>query len=127
MYRLKLIKALSYKGVVEATRKKPNVFVEDKNVADAAVATGYFKLLESENIPVQNNRTVIGCIDKTQLEDMKIDDLKRLAEEIGIDTTGFKKKADYVEAIASEEISYDSGNNEIDYDQASPTMTELQD
>lgn len=45
MYHLRLIKGLSYYGVVEASKEQPDVFVEDKNVADAAVASGYFVLL----------------------------------------------------------------------------------
>lgn len=48
MYHLRLIKALSYTGVVEATKQRPDVYVEDKAIADAAVATGYFKLIKDE-------------------------------------------------------------------------------
>ena len=45
-YHLKLKKAMSYHGIVCATRKNPDVYTEDKKVADAAVATGYFVLVE---------------------------------------------------------------------------------
>lgn len=47
-YHLRLCKSLSYKGVVSATKKQPDVFVEDKATAEAAVATGYFTLVEDE-------------------------------------------------------------------------------
>ena len=46
-YHLKLCKALSYTGVVSADKKNPDVFVEDKTIADTAVATGYFRLVEN--------------------------------------------------------------------------------
>jgi hypothetical protein len=47
-YHLKLQKGLSYCGVVSATKQKPDVFTEDGAVADAAVATGYFVLVGTE-------------------------------------------------------------------------------
>ena len=125
-YHLKLKKALSYKGIVEATAKHPDVYTDDKATAEAAVATGYFALVES-------GETVTGTthLDTAQLEEMKVDDLKKLAAEMGIDTTGFKKKADYVEAIAAVEVAAGpetdgETENEADYGEASPTMVELQ-
>ena len=51
MYHLKLMKALSFTGIVTATKKNPDVFLEDKATADAAVATGYFKLIEEAEEP----------------------------------------------------------------------------
>ena len=53
MYHLKLVKALSFTGIVTATKKNPDVFVEDKATADAAVATGYFKLIEEAEEPTE--------------------------------------------------------------------------
>ena len=48
MYHLKLCKGLSYSnGKVTATRKEPDVYLEDKATADAAVASGFFKLIEA--------------------------------------------------------------------------------
>ena len=41
-YHLKLVKALSYYGLVEATREHPDVYVEDEATAKAALASGYF-------------------------------------------------------------------------------------
>lgn len=42
MYTLRLVKGLSYAGVVYATKDNPVVFVEDEEVAAKALATGYF-------------------------------------------------------------------------------------
>lgn len=124
-YHLKLIKALSYCGVVTATHQHPDVIVEDKATADAAVATGYFKLLAAEETPAQT-----AHLDPAQLEEMKVDDLKQLAADMRVDTTGFKKKADYVAAIAATEVipgpETDEEGNEADYGEGSPTMVELQ-
>ena len=50
-YHLRLIKALSYSGIITATKKKPDVYVADKKIADAAVATGYFMLVGGEEKP----------------------------------------------------------------------------
>lgn len=129
MYHLKLIKALSYCGVVKATQKSPDVFTEDKATADAAVATGYFKLME-DNVAAAPAPEQTAHLDKAQLEEMKFDDLKALAADMGVDTTGFKKKADYAEAIAAVEVTpdpeTDEDGNEVDYGEGSPTMEELQ-
>ena len=54
MYHLRLIKALSYSGIVEATKQRPDVFVKDKATADKAVATGYFQLENSEALLPDN-------------------------------------------------------------------------
>lgn len=128
-YHLKLIKALSYCGVVTATRQHPDIFVEDKATADAAVATGYFKLLAAEKA-VEETPAQTAHLDPAQLEEMKVDDLKQLAADMGVDTTGFKKKADYVAAIAAVEVipgpETDEEGNEADFGEGSPTMVELQ-
>lgn len=46
MYRVKLIKALSYSGLVTATAAKPYVDIEDDETAEKVLATGYFQLIE---------------------------------------------------------------------------------
>ena len=126
MFHLKLIKGLSYTGVVEATKKKPDVFTEDKAIADRAVASGYFKLV-GEETPEQSTPQT-AHLDKGQLEEMKFDDLKKLAADMGIETAGLKKKADLVEAIAAVEVipGPAEDENEVDYGEGSPTMIELQ-
>lgn len=128
MYHLKLIKALSYTGIVKATRKNPDVFVEDKATADAAVATGYFKLVECVSDGEAEAQT--AHLDIEQLEGMKFDDLKRMATDMGIDIKGLKSKNDIVEAIVAVEVTpgpeVDEEENEVDYGEGSTTMIELQ-
>lgn len=46
MFKLKLKNTLSYSGVVSADEKNPFVEVKAKGEADAAVATGYFDIVE---------------------------------------------------------------------------------
>lgn len=46
-----------------------------------------------------------GHIAKSQLEEMTIQQLQNLAGDLGVDVTGCKKKADYVDAIAAEEVN----------------------
>lgn len=129
MFHLKLIKSLSYAGIVTATKKKPDVYVEDEATAKAAVASGYFAIVEDGPAEQQEQATVKGHLDKAQLEEMKIDDLKKLAADMGINTSALKKKAELVEAIASVEVEAAAeDDNEVDYgeDAGSPTMIELQ-
>lgn len=116
-YHLRLIKGLSYCGVVSATRKQPDVYVEDKAIADAAVASGYFELIGDEELALPETEH----LDNAQLEEMKIDDLRKLAADMGIDTKGFKKKADFVEAIAAVEVTIgNEGENKANYGEEDP-------
>lgn len=131
MYHLKLVKGLSYNGVVSASQKNPDVYILDKAIANQAVATGYFKLVsgEIERVQLSSAQDVkSGNLDTTQLENMKLEDLKRLAADIGLDPSAYKKKADLIEAISSVEVTPASEENEVDYgeDTGSPTMIDLQ-
>lgn len=132
MFHLRLTKSLSYAGVVTATSKKRDVFTEDKATAEAAVATGYFRLVtdEEEAAPQQT-----AHLDKAQLESMSFEDLKALAVQLGIDTKVVKKKVDLIAAIAATEVTpgpaTDEEGNEVDYGEGeeqvvSPTMAALQ-
>jgi hypothetical protein len=140
MYHLKLVKALSFTGIVTATKKNPDVFVEDKATAAAAVATGYFKLLggtenpdEGREEPPENsgednegdNSKEDGG-DKEpgkKLEEMTVPELETFAAYKGISLKGISKKADII-AKLKEELGAAETENEVDY--GSPTMTELQ-
>lgn len=106
-YHLKLKKAMSYHGVVTATRKAPDVFTEDKKVAEAAVATGYFDLVTDEDThhPTDVNTNMVkGHLDADQLvQEYKLDELKDLAAKLEVDTTGLRTKEDYAKAIAAVE------------------------
>ena len=48
---------------------------------------------------------VTGHLAKSQLEEMTIQQLQNLAGDLGVDVTGCKKKADYVDAIAAAEVN----------------------
>lgn len=101
MYHLRLKKALSYMGEVTATKGKPDVFTEDRAIADKAIASGYFDLISEDAEP---EKTFTGHLDPAQLEEMKLDDLKRLAADMGVDTSTMKKKSDFINAITAVEV-----------------------
>ncbi len=124
MYHLKLITGLSYCGVVEATQKKPDVFVEDKATADAAVATGYFKLVGDGTAHLDAGQFGDWSLEEVKrLEEMKLPELETFAAYKGISLKGITKKADIL-AKLKEELGETETENEVDY--GSPTMTELQ-
>lgn len=52
-----------------------------------------------------DEQEVTGHLAKNQLEEMTIQQLQNLAGDLGIDVTGCKKKADYVDAIAAAEVN----------------------
>lgn len=51
------------------------------------------------------DQEVTGHLAKNQLEEMTIQQLQNLAGDLGVDVTGCKKKADYVDAIAAAEVN----------------------
>lgn len=119
-YHLKLVKALSYCGVVKATQQHPDVFVEDKATADEAVATGYFNLLEGdEETPEDGDDKEQG----KKLEEMTVPELETFATYKGVSLKGITKKADII-AKLREELGDEETENEVDY--GSPTMLGLQ-
>ena len=129
MYHLKLIKALSYSGVVTATQKKPDVFVADKAIADAAVATGYFKIAEEDQEPQEGGEEKETGEDGEnkepgkKLEEMTVPELETCATYKGISLKGISKKADII-AKLKVELGAAETENEVDY--GSPTITKLQ-
>lgn len=52
-----------------------------------------------------DDQEVTGHFAKNQLEEMTIQQLQNLAGDLGVDVTGCKKKADYVDAIAAAEVN----------------------
>lgn len=122
-YHLKLIRGLSYSGIVSATRQKPDVYVEDEAIAKAAVASGYFRIVSSVEEALHNlARSMKGedmhhSYTQEELEGMAIDQLKAIAKSVGVVKTSGFKKADYVNAILWAEGDYSTG---------SPTMMDLQ-
>lgn len=108
MHHLKLCRGLSYcnvSGTVKATNKQPDIYIEDKAAADAAVASGFFSLIGEEDAPAfPPPGEVVGHLDRAQLEGMTIPDLKKLAGDMSVDIKGLKDKAAIIAAIAEEEV-----------------------
>lgn len=52
-----------------------------------------------------DDQEVTGHLAKSQLEEMTIQQLQNLAGDLGVDVSGCKKKADYVDAIAAAEVT----------------------
>ena len=52
-----------------------------------------------------DEQEVTGPLAKSQLEEITIQQLQNLAGDLGVDVTGCKKKADYVDAIAAAEVN----------------------
>ena len=106
-YHLKLRKGLSYFGNgITATKEHPDVFVDSKTAADAAVSSGYFKLVGgSDESASGGSLTMIdGHLDPEQLSKMKVDELKRLAADMGVDISNCKNKAETVAVLAAAEV-----------------------
>ena len=113
MYKVKLIKGLSYTGAVHATKDNPYVDVESKEAADAAVATGYFELVEA----TADDNTDGGKNDNsgaTDLDKMTVPQLKAYAAEKGIDLEGASRKDDIIAKIAAAATADDNTDGEDD-------------
>lgn len=68
----------------------------------AGVAEYVGGAIEADEVDEQE---VIGHLAKSQLEEMTIQQLQNLAGDLGVDVTGCKKKAEYVDAIAAAEVT----------------------
>lgn len=133
-YHLRLSKGLSYCGVISATKRQPDVYTDSKDVADRAVASGYFRLVgqaepsvpaptpepeptrepEYDDVELQT-----GTLDAEQLSAMNLSELRRLAAQMGIEAKGLGKP-ELVKAIAAVEVIPGSETDEdgIDLSQA---------
>ena len=58
--------------------------------------------IEADEVDEQE---VTGHLAKSQLEERTIQQLQNLAGDLGVDVTGCKKKAEYVDAIAAAEVT----------------------
>lgn len=72
---------------------------------------------EDAGEPSQEPEKATGHLDAAQLENMKIEQLKALAADMGVDVTGCKKKADYIAAIVAVEVEL---GDEVDPDEDDP-------
>lgn len=118
LYHIKLKKAMSYTGIVNATREEPNVYTRDKDIATAAVRSGYFDLIDVEEdeakadsaLPTAAGEeaeegSIPAHFDKGYLDSLSITDLKKLAGDLGVDVTKGMKKDDLVAAITAETVT----------------------
>lgn len=106
-YHLKLSKGLSYFGNgITATKEQPDVFVDSKAAADAAVATGYFKLIGGDaDVASGGSPDIInGHLDPEQLKKLTVKELEKLAADMGLDISDCKNKGETVAALAAVEV-----------------------
>lgn len=106
MFKLKLIKGLSYNGIVSATAKNPYITVDDEETALAAVDTGYFKIVEKAEKGNDGQNNNGGQADdgtnKEEPKDWKKfnkDDLIAFANEHNIDVSGCKNQDERIAII----------------------------
>ena len=66
--------------------------------------------------PSGDSGKLTGHLDPSDLETMTIENLKKLAVDMGLDVSGCKKKADYVAAIAAVEVEVDMADATDDPD-----------
>lgn len=120
-YHLRLSKGLSYCGVISATKQRPDVYTDSKDVADRAVASGYFRLIGSMDAPKRPEPPAqpTATLDPEQLNAMSASELRRLAGEMGLEVKGLGK-AELVKAIAEVEVTPgpESDEDSIDLEQA---------
>jgi hypothetical protein len=101
---------LSYSnGDFSASQRSPDVYLEDKETADKAVATGHFCYVEDADVVEIAEKS---CLDAEQISSMKYGDVKILAADMGIDTSKIKKKAELVAAIVAEKVDYSDTDSE---------------
>lgn len=115
-YKLKLIKGLSYHGVVSATKGNPFAVTADKEVADNAVKSGYFSLIDiitdDENKNNQDNLENQDDDDDKTLEQMTVPKLKEVAKQNNIELGNAVKKPDIISVI-NEHFKRESGDDVI--------------
>ena len=74
----------------------------------------------------EDRNNIDGHLDAQQLEKMTIKELKALAEDMGIDTSKMKVKADYIRAIVAVEVSAqaddENGENPPDFSPEAPVV-----
>ena len=136
-YRLKLTKARSYtRGSVTVTQEKPFADVEDAKTAEALLASGYFTLVSSPDVPsaepdnsepegtvadsnepkgteMDNSETLKGHLDRAQLSKWEDGVLRKLAADMGIEGAESLDRDALLDAICAEEAEAEP---EPDYD-----------
>jgi len=130
MYHIRLCKALSYSGIVSATREKPDVFTDDKATAEQALASGYFELVsgDAETLVVDDAAGTplppIPAYGGKTLDEMNVAELETFATYKGVSLKGVKKRTEIIAKLRAE-LPAEELEGEIEY--GSPTMVELED
>ena len=110
---LRLIKGLSYDGVVRASAAHPDVFLDDPEKYTALLESGYFEALPDAHTVTghldadttgKDKAEVVAAVAEEPVEvpdisKMKLDELKEFAEDNGIDLTGCTTKASILQKI----------------------------
>lgn len=126
MYHLKLTKAMSYRGFVTATKKKPDVYIEEEEVYKKVLATGYFEVVSDQSdtgsSSDKNEETPLAYGGKT-LDEMNTSEIETFAAYKNVILKGIKKREAMIEKLR-EELPAEELEGIINY--GSPTMTELQ-
>lgn len=115
MFKLKLIKGLSYNGIVSATAKNPYVTVDDKKTALAAVDTGYFKIVDNSKKD-NDGQNANGTNNENPKDWKKLnkDDLIAFANEHNIDVSACKNQDEriaIIEAVLADDCKVDDPFN----------------
>lgn len=123
MYKLKLTKGLSYHGIVKASIEHPYVETDDQAVAEAAIATGYFELVDNEIAEPSAEASEPEPEEEGKaLEDMTVAELETYATYNNISLKSAKTKALKI-AKLREELGIEEGQK-VTY--GSPTMVDLE-
>lgn len=122
-YHLRLKSAMSYTGVVNATREEPDVFTADEAIKAAALRSGYFDLVDvlaeqdtaapadADTIPLTpageqaDDGSTPATLDRAYLENLSFAELKRLANDMDVPVTKTTKKAELIDTLAAETVT----------------------
>lgn len=122
-YHLRLKNAMSYTGVVNATREEPDVFTADEAIKAAALRSGYFDLVDvlaeqdtaapadADTIPLTpageqtDDGSTPATLDRAYLERLSFAELKRLANDMDVPVTKTTKKAELIDTLAAETVT----------------------
>lgn len=122
-YHLRLKNAMSYTGVVNATREEPDVFTADEAIKAAALRSGYFDLVDvlaeqdtaapadADTIPLTpageqaDDDSTPATLDRAYLESLSFAELKRLANDMDVPVTKTTKKAELIDTLAAETVT----------------------
>ena len=133
-YHLRLKNAMSYTGVVNATREEPDVFTADEAIKAAALRSGYFDLVDvlaeqdtaapadADTIPLTpageqaDDGSTPATLDRAYLENLSFAELKRLANDMDVPVTKTTKKAELIDTLAAETVTVPAETDDTEPD-----------